>query len=111
MNDYFSNYDANAITVINGLYNQMRNFMPQYGGYAELKKTPQYTLHAYGRNGGLVYGYDFLPNIFGNLIAIRCYGSNMAKDLQGMRTSQRIFGIPISEIDTSDYPNSVIVKL
>ena len=59
MNDFFSNYDANAINFINGLYIQLRNLMEQYGGHAELKRTPQYTMHAYGKNGGLVYGYVF----------------------------------------------------
>ena len=41
MNDFFSNYDANAINFINGLYIQLRNLMEQYGGHAELKRTPR----------------------------------------------------------------------
>lgn len=85
--------------------------MPQYGGSAELEETPLYTIKAYGGYGGLVYGYEFHPNMFGQLMAIRCFGSNMQKDLDGMRSSNQIFNLSISEIDTSDYPNSVMVKL
>lgn len=109
--DFSNKYDSNALAIIYGLYTQIRIFMPQYGGYAELEDTPLYTLKAYGRSGGLVYGYEFHSNMFGQLMSIRCFGSNMQKDLDGMRMSNQIFNLPISDIDTSDYPNSVMVKL
>ena len=74
-------YSPLANLIINNLYSQMQNFMPQYyGGYVEKEELGSTTcILAYDRYDMLIFGYEFHKDQTGNISAVSCFGQK-AKD-------------------------------
>ncbi len=106
-------YSPLANLIINNLYSQMQNFMPQYyGGYVEKEELCSTTsILAYDRNDMLIFGYEFHTDQTGNISAVSCFGQKAKDEYPAMKASGKIFGLPISKFDLSDFPKIVKVYI
>ncbi len=104
-------YNENSKQIIDGLYLQMTDFIPKYHCRVERIESPKKALLMYTASGYLIYGYEFYTGTSGELTSVKCIGKNLEKEVVAMQQSGLIFKWPIKRIDTSDFPESVMVYI